>query len=105
MNLPDRRESRGPSDDPYDPRDIILGIFCDFAEKDVDTLFRYFDHVGFDARVVTDAGDLPAAWLGHYRLKRGHYDVDRACNDLATWPPIASRIFELLREEKQKLAK
>lgn len=85
--------------------DLILDIFCGFAESGVDDLFRYFDHVGFDPRVVRDAAELPAAWLGHYRISHGRYDVDRACNDYATWPPIASRIFELLREERQRLTK
>jgi hypothetical protein len=32
---------------------------------------------------------------GHYRLKQGKYDIDRAARDLATFPPIAARIEEL----------
>ena len=33
--------------------------------------------------------------LGHYRVKKGCYDIDRAANDLATFPPVAAHIAEL----------
>lgn len=94
--------SRNPSA-PLTPQEqtaLILDILCEFAEHGADDLFQYFDHVGFDPRVIKGPSELPSAWLGHYRVRCGEYDVDRACNDFATWPPIASRIFELMREAR-----
>ncbi|MEM5521067.1 hypothetical protein [Sulfitobacter sp. AS59] len=79
-------------------KSIILGIMLDMAD-DVDNLFNYFKHIGFDVSVLRNHKDLPNALLGHYRLGQGSYDIDRATMDLATWPPIARRIFELQQEE------
>jgi hypothetical protein len=79
-------------------KSIILGIMLDMAD-DVDDLFNYFKHIGFDLSVLRNHKDLPNALLGHYRLGQGSYDIDRATMDLATWPPISRRIFELQQEE------
>lgn len=75
-------------------RTLLLGILESFAEDAAD-LVSYLGHVGFDAGALRSNRDLPAAWLGHYRRAQADYDVDRACRDLATWPPIATRIREL----------
>nr|WP_301918470.1 hypothetical protein [uncultured Defluviimonas sp.] len=81
-------------------KSLILSIVITFFEgEERDNLTSFVRHVGFDVCAVRRTRDFFAAWLGHYRLRQGAYDVDRACNDLATWPPIAARIAEL-RVEK-----
>ena len=97
-------ESGEPALSTSEQADLILGILFSFAD-DADSLFRFINHAEFDLTALRDASDLPAAWLGHYRIKNGQYDTARACNDLATWKPIASRIFELMREQRKGLAK
>ena len=84
--------------DRTEQKGLIVGILHDFA-SDADTLFKYLAHCEFDVSAINSVDDLQAAWLGHYRIKGGGYDVDRACNHLATWPSIASRIFEFMREK------
>lgn len=80
-------------------KNIILNILDDFC-TDADTLFRYLDHVGFDIGSISDAREISAAFVGHYRLNGGAYDVDRACHHLATFPPIAALIAEMRREQR-----
>ena len=77
---------------------LILGILCDFAEGD--DLLAYIEHVGFDLRSISHASELPRAWLGYYRTNKGEYDVDRACNDLSEFPPIASAIVRGLNQKR-----
>jgi len=85
-------------------KNIILNFLADFAESDDDgDLLSYLDHVGFDLRVISHVKELPAAFVAKYRLKTGKYDLDRAANDLATWPPIAARIAELIEVEQKGL--
>ncbi len=81
-----------------DQREMILNILVDMMP---DQVVPYLDHVGFDIAGLNDANQLPAAWLGHYRLGQGTCDVDRALMDLATWPPISRRIFELQAEQRR----
>jgi hypothetical protein len=89
---------------PGEQKNIILSIFADFAESDDDgDLLSFLDHVGFDLRVISDVRELPAAFVATYRLKSGKYDLNRAANDLATWPPIAARIAELTEIEQKGL--
>ena len=89
---------------PGQQKGIILSIFADFAESDDDgDLLSFLDHVGFDLRVINDVRELPAAFVATYRLKPGKYDLNRAANDLATWPPIAARIAELTEIEQKGL--
>ena len=89
---------------PDEAKNMLLSTLNDFAENDVDEMFKYFTHVGFDILAVDDAKQIPAAWLGHYRIGQGTYDIDRAVMDLTTCPPISRRIFEL-QQEKLELAK
>ena len=63
----------------------------------------FLDHVGFDLSVIRNVRELPAAFVAKYRLKSGQYDLDRAANDLATWPPVAARIAELIEIEQKGL--
>lgn len=81
-----------------DQKCIIINILVSFA-ADADEFVEFCEHAGFNLRVIGKPENLMPAWLGHYRIKAGAYDVDRACNDLATWPPIAARIEELKREQ------
>jgi hypothetical protein len=84
--------------DVEEQKGIILGILCDFAEGD--DLLAYMKHVGFDLGSVLHISELPNAWLGHYRAKKGVYDVDRACNDLSEFPPIASAIVSEINRKR-----
>jgi hypothetical protein len=79
-------------------KDLILSILCDFAEGD--DLLAYMEHVGFDLDSILHVTELPRAWLGHYRSKKGVYDVVRACNDLSEFPPIASAIVRGLNQKR-----
>jgi hypothetical protein len=89
---------------PGKQKGIILSIFADFAESDDDgDLLSYLDHIGFDLRAISHVKELPAAFVAKYRLKSGKYDLDRAANDLVTWPPIAARIEELTQAEQKGL--
>ena len=82
-----------------DDKNMISGILTSFIEvDDWADISNYFHHVGFDVSGITDPLDLIPAWLGHYRIKHGVYDVERACSDLATYPRIAARIAELRAE-------
>jgi len=88
----------------HDQRGIILSILFEFLEDDnIGDLDDWIDHVGFDLTAIRDPADLPAAWLGHYHRGRG-YDVDRALNDLLTWPPIAARIAFLSKNSQPTVA-
>lgn len=80
-------------------------IVCILADFEGDEMVKFAEHAGFDFRSITDAKELPAAWVAHYWLGQGTYDVDRACMDLATWPPISRRIFELQQQQRESLAK
>lgn len=100
-----RPHGSGGTAAPSMPREeqtnLILGILSSFLEEDgLDQLGGYLDHVGFDIGAIRRTQDLPNAWLGHYRLKQGTYDVDRACRDLANFPPIAAEIFRLENVKK-----
>jgi hypothetical protein len=79
-------------------KDLILSILFDFAEGD--DLLAYMKHVGFDLGSILQVNELPTAWLGHYRVKKGVYDVNRACNDLSEFPLIASAIVRGLNEKR-----
>lgn len=90
-----------PRQDPMDTpmstseqKGLLLGILADFAQGDPQEVLDYLDHVGFNLLCLSGSQDLGAAWCGFYRIKPGLYDIDRACADLATWPPIAAAITE-----------
>lgn len=76
-------------------KELILNIFADFTEKP-DELLDFIEHTGMSLRALRDPTDLPELIAGHYRCKKGNYDVDRAANDLLTWPPVASAVFSRL---------
>jgi hypothetical protein len=76
-------------------KNLILNILDDVASDGGDAFITFARHVGFDVCTLRSTSDLTAAWLGHYRLRQGVYDVERAARDFATWPPVAQRIEEL----------
>ena len=82
-------------------KSLLLGILNEFL-PDPEELFEYFHQVGFDPLCLGRVRDLPQAWVAHYRVRAGVYDVDRACRDLATWPPIAARIAYLQAQKIDK---
>lgn len=82
---------------PEVAKNMLAGLLIDMIESD--EWPEYLIHVGFDVGALTDAKDLLPAWIGHYRIGQGTYDTDRAAMDLATWPPISRRIFELQQEK------
>lgn len=107
INAPKSKTIReGATPDPdhltsEDKQDIILSLLVDILEdEDVTALPSYIRHVGFDITAIGDPSNLPRAWLAHYRIRQGHYDLERALNDFATWAPIANRIAELKREKE-----
>ena len=84
---------------PAEQREFILNIFADFADEP-ETLIDFIEHAGMDLRSLQSAGNLPDMIAGHYRIKKGEYDIDRAANDLLTWPPLTSAVFSRLAERK-----
>src|SRR5690606_24817840 len=57
-------------------KSLILSILTTFLEDEKrGNLTSFVRHVGFDVRVVRTSRDFFPAWLGHYRLKHGLYDV------------------------------
>jgi len=84
---------------PDEAKAIITSILVDFTEGDAENLIHYLEHVGFDIAAIQTGKELLPAWLGHYRIGQGTYDIDRALLDFTTWPPIAREIFRLLAEK------
>ena len=71
-------------------KNMVLNIV--FDQSNAEGLISYLEHICFDISAIVDVNELPAAILGHYRIKQGVYDVDRATMDLATYPPVAAAI-------------
>jgi hypothetical protein len=76
-------------------RDVILYWFHSFQKQGDEALARFIVHCGID---IDAAEELDDAIVAHYRLPDGSFDIDRAADDLATWPPVAARIKELEAE-------
>jgi hypothetical protein len=84
-------------------KNLILGYF--FDSDDAGNLLALIDHAKIDFDACTgDAKQIPNIIVAHYRIAKGRYDLDRAANDLLTFPPIAARIEEL-KAQKVKSAK
>ena len=74
---------------------MILNLFIDLCEGD--DFCPFLEHINFDwAPVPTNADpeQFFEAFKGHY-TNDGVLDGEQPFNDLATYPPIASRIVEL----------
>ena len=75
-------------------RILILDMFLD--GDDPENFLALIEHTGIDlAAAGGDIRRVPDVMLGHYRVKKGCYDVERAANDLVTFPPVAAYIAEL----------
>ena len=77
----------------------ILAVYADMLDHDdFDGFFDLARHAGIDMH----RGDPIQQILKHYWLGGGRYDVKRAIEDFASWPPIVNRIEELRREQRGK---
>ena len=75
-------------------RNLILDMFLD--GDDQQDLLALIEHTGIDlAAAGGDIRRVADVILGHYRIKKGCYDIDRAANDLVTFPPVAAYVAEL----------
>jgi hypothetical protein len=89
---------------PKEQRNMILATFFDFDGDDDDgeRMLELIDHCRIDVSACNgDVRQLPKVILGHYRVSRGHYDLDRVARDLLTYPPIAARIKELEAQKRR----
>lgn len=80
-------------------KNIIITIVGDIFE-DTDAIEDWLLHVGFDLLGIRHVSDFEAAYLAHYRIRPGLYDIERATRDLATWPPVV-RLIEQERERQK----
>ena len=73
---------------------LILDMF--FDGDDPENFCALIEHTGIDLSAAGgDVRRVPDVIFGHYRVKKGCYDIDRAANDLATFPRVAGYIAEL----------
>jgi hypothetical protein len=84
------------------PEGVVLTILTDMARSD--DLASWFEHIGFDASALASTDQLPAAYVAFHKDQHGCIDVEKALGQLATWPPIASRISELQRQDAAEVA-
>ena len=77
---------------------MITNMLADFLTDDsVDELFSYLEHIKLDVCELPKGADgrlLMEHCFAHYR-QDGVINIDKACQDLAEYPPIAARIAEL----------
>lgn len=86
-----------------DQKNLICGILAQVAaDPDAEVLFGYLRHCGLPVTALRTARDILPAFLALYRVRKGRYDVDRACEDLRHWPPIAARIEQLMQAEGER---
>jgi hypothetical protein len=80
---------------------MILNMFFD-EDNDGDGFIALVKHCRIDlAACDGSAKQLMNVIAGHYRIAKGRYDIDRAANDLLTYPPMA----EYIEEQKAKKAR
>jgi hypothetical protein len=81
--------------------DSILAVYADMIEhNDIDGMFDLMRHAGIALRPDPTTAILRHYWLG---TDRG-YNVIRAIEDFASWPPIVARCEELRRQRRAKHA-
>ena len=79
---------------PADQNNMILNMFFD-EDNDADGFLALIKHCRIDlAACDGDTKQIPNVIAAHYRLAKGRYDIDRAANDLLTFPTIAAAIKE-----------
>jgi hypothetical protein len=77
----------------------ILAVYVDMVENDdPDGMFDLMRHAGIALRPDPTTAILRHYWLG---MDRG-YDVKRAIEDFASWPPTVARCEELRLERRAK---
>jgi hypothetical protein len=77
----------------------ILAVYADMIENDeFDGMFDLMRHAGIALRPDPTTAILRHYWLG---MDRG-YDVKRAIEDFASWPPTVARCEELRLERRAK---
>jgi hypothetical protein len=77
----------------------ILAVYADMIENDdFDGMFDLMRHAGIALRPDPTTAILRHYWLG---MDRG-YDVNRAIEDFASWPPIVARCEELRRAQRAR---
>ncbi len=103
-NIPAPKAKGNPkAETAEEQRNMILAMF--FDDHGADGFLDLVKHCRNDLTACDgDTKQIPNVILGHYRISRGRYDIDRAANDLLTFPPVAARIAELkaqrVRREK-----
>jgi len=83
---------------------LILASFLDLIPEkgDVDELVRFLDHCGITSADIQRAGgNWGLAVIRRYLTIDG-YDMEKAGNDLATFPPVAARLEELKGEDEHR---
>jgi hypothetical protein len=79
--------------------DSILAVYADMIEhNDIDGMFDLMRHAGIALRPDPTTAILRHYWLG---MDRG-YDVKRAIEDFASWPPTVEQCEELRRQRRDK---
>lgn len=79
--------------------DSILAVYVDMIEHDdLDGMFDLMRHAGIALRPDPVTAILRHYWRG---FDRG-YNVKRAIEDFASWPPIVARCEELRREQRAR---
>lgn len=72
-----------------DQRTLILDMFMD--GDDPENFIALIEHTGIDlAAAGGDVRRVPDVILGHYRVKKGFYDIECVANDLARFPPVSA---------------
>jgi hypothetical protein len=62
---------------------MILSMFFSEGDDDGEGFLALVDHCGIDlAACHGDVHQIPNVIAGHYCIKKGCYDIDRAANDL-----------------------
>ena len=110
----DKRKARRRSDNTEpelsyaerieEDKGIILDHFLDFIGEDgnVDEVCRFLIHCGITGNDITRAGgNWGVAVLRNYLTIDG-YDMEKAGQDLATFPPVAARLEELKDEAEYR---
>ena len=87
-----KRQRRRPDNDQ---RGLVLSVFADYAENDVDRLFEFLQHCKIDLSVMSHPRQLPDLIAGHFYQAPGVYDIEKLGQLLASFPPVAARIHEI----------
>jgi hypothetical protein len=98
-----RSKKRSQKAPIVDQREQVLAVFADYAEQDVDKLFKFLQHCEIDLEPLCNkTAQLPDLIAAHFYVRPGVYDIERLGQLFATWPPIAARIRELKAEMAAK---